>query len=533
VLLDDLGQDLVMMARVVQSQVVAAVTAFFQKDVTLAEAVTRKDDQVDNLLGLIEETCFRRITSEGIDAESVRARQLRGAFRVALNLEKLGDYAVNVAEQAVHLSRLPDRPRPFDLAGAARIALAALDEVIESFTDTDGEKAKHACRCEAELDRHYREVLRHAFARLAEPHADPAFIITHLFVAKFLERMGDSILNIGETTLFILTGERLKLHQYLHLEQMVGQVAAAPEEETRVDIRGIWGGVSGARIGRLAVGRGQPLIWKEGAEGKIEDEIRAMEEWNRIVPGLVPSVKARYQRDGRESFLGQFLEGTLLRDVYLARPWSEKLAATRRLLETLREIWLATLEKTALSVDYVQQITRRLPELYALHPRLASLREGRTRVFGIDHPALATLLDVIARAEPALAAPVSVRIHGDFNTNNVMVAAARDRVHFIDVHRSGPGDYVQDIGVFLVSTVRTPIQGPRLAAHMERVNGMVYGFAAEFARLVGDEAFEVRLMLSRARSLITSGRVVTDGDFARDLYLRGVRLLEQVVRRAA
>src|SRR5262245_41390475 len=225
-LLDDLGDDLALMARVVQSQLSAATTAFFQRDVGLAAKVMEKDDHVDNLLGHIEEKCFGRIAGEA-DADSGRARQFRGAFRVALNLEKLGDYAVNIAEQATHLARLPRRPVPFDLAGATRVALAALDEVITSFTDVSVDKAKHACRCETELDRRYREALMATFERLKRPGEDPAFVITHLFVAKFLERVGDSILNIGETTLFILTGERLKLHQYLHLEEMVAALAPA------------------------------------------------------------------------------------------------------------------------------------------------------------------------------------------------------------------------------------------------------------------------------------------------------------------
>src|SRR5215475_14289865 len=167
VLLEDLGQDLAMMARLVQSQLVTAMTAFFQRDVALAEKLTEKDDHVDNLLGFIEEKCFERIAGE--PADSLRSRRLRGVFRVALNLEKLGDYAVNLAE------------------------------VITSFTDASADKAKHACHCEVELDRQYREALAEAFRRLREPSQDPAFIITHLFVAKFLERIGDSILNIGRS----------------------------------------------------------------------------------------------------------------------------------------------------------------------------------------------------------------------------------------------------------------------------------------------------------------------------------------------
>ena len=179
--LEDLGTDLAMMARLVQSQLMSAMTAFFRKDVDLAAKVTEKDDQVDNLLGFIEETCFERIAGEL--AGSPRSRRLRGVFRVAQSLEKLGDYAVNVAEQAVHVSRLPARPIPFDLAGPARVALGALDEVITAFRRASVEKAKNACRCETELDRQYREALAETFRRLRLPDPDPAFLITNLFVA--------------------------------------------------------------------------------------------------------------------------------------------------------------------------------------------------------------------------------------------------------------------------------------------------------------------------------------------------------------
>src|SRR6266436_6273670 len=238
-----------MMARLVQSQLSGATTAFFRRDPSLAGTVIEKDDQVDNLLTFIEEQCFERIAGEPVG--SPRSRRLRGVFRVALNLEKLGDYAVNVAEQAVHVARLPSRFPPFDLAGPTRVALAALDEVIDAFTDVSAEKAKHACRCEVELDRQYRTALHETFRRLAAPGTDPAFLITHLFVAKFLERIGDSILNIGETALFILTGERLKLHQYLHLEEMIGNGAVAG---TDVEFRQLWGGISGAVVSRVSVG---------------------------------------------------------------------------------------------------------------------------------------------------------------------------------------------------------------------------------------------------------------------------------------
>jgi phosphate uptake regulator len=531
ILLEDLGGDLAMMARLVQSQLMSAMTAFFRKDVALAHKVTGKDDQVDNLFGFIEDKCFERIAGE--PAGSPRSRRLRGVFRIALDLEKLGDYAVNVAEQAVHLSRLRPRPIPFDLASPARVALSALDQVITAFRTASAEKAKEACQCETALDRQYREALGETFRRLRQPDQEPAFLVTNLFVAKFLERIGDSILDIGETTLFILTGERLKLHQYLHLEQLVGAVAPASGEEATVDVRQIWGGISGARVGRVDVAPGRRLIWKEGDRLKIEAEIHQMEERNRVAPGLVPCVEGRVEGDGRELFVGRFLDGALLRDVYLNGGWEDKLRATWRLLETVREVWLATLRKETPAIDYVGQIRDRLPDLYAMHPRLEALRSGHTRVFGISHRSLDELLSAAAGLEPRLAPPVTVRLHGDFNTNNIVFDSTTSAVHYIDVHRSGAGDYLQDIGVLMVSNLRQPIQDPRIRAELTRLNRVIEGFAAEFARLVNDEHFAVRLMLSQARSFITSSRLITDPEFARAIYLQGVRLLERTAAVAA
>src|SRR5262245_21011813 len=317
--IQDLVQEVVKMARLVQSQLVSATTAFFQRDVETARKVTEKDDQVDNLLGFLEERCFQALPDDESQRER-ESRQRRGVLRVVVNLEKLGDFAVNIAEQAVHVARFERSTPPFDLKSPARVALAALDEVITAFTEASVERVKEACRYEPELDRHYRAALAETFRRLREPNADPAYLITHLFVAKFLERIGDSILNIGESTLLVLTGERLKLHQYLHLEEMVGATTAGEA----VDLRPIWGCISGARVWQVRVGGEEPLIWKEGEEGKIEEEIREIEEWNRLLPGLVPGLRARYHRDGRESYLRQYVDGLLLHDIYLGRPWNEK-----------------------------------------------------------------------------------------------------------------------------------------------------------------------------------------------------------------
>src|SRR6266508_3039700 len=134
-LLVDLGQDLTLMARVVQSQLSGALRAFALKDRDLARKVRDKDDQVDNLLGFLEERCFLAIGHDAVEPTSLRARQIRGVFRVALNLEKVGDYAVNIAEQAMYASRFAPSPPPFEREKPAALATAARDEVSAAFSE--------------------------------------------------------------------------------------------------------------------------------------------------------------------------------------------------------------------------------------------------------------------------------------------------------------------------------------------------------------------------------------------------------------
>src|SRR5262245_56802291 len=114
----------------------------------------------------------------------------------------------------------------------------------------------------------------------------------------------------------------------------------------------------------------------------------------------------------------------------------------------------------------------RLPDLYVAHPELEGLQSEANVESGM-HRSLEQLLDLVAAAEPSLAPPCSVRIHGDFNTNNVVYDPRLDAVHFIDVHRSGPGDYLQDIGVFVVSSLRSPDQDPTVMTEHQRLNEQV------------------------------------------------------------
>ena len=138
------------------------------------------------------------------------------------------------------------------------------------------------------------------------------------------------------------------------------------------------------------------------------------------------------------------------------------------------------------------------------------------------------LLAVCTEIEKKLPAPFSVRIHGDFNTNNVLYDAQQDFIHYIDLHRSRQYDYVQDISVFLASNFRVPAFEPEISEKLNFAIGHCYTWVMDYAKQKGDTTMPARMALALARSFFTSARFETFETFAKEMFFRSVFLLESV-----
>jgi aminoglycoside phosphotransferase (APT) family kinase protein len=121
-------------------------------------------------------------------------------------------------------------------------------------------------------------------------------------------------------------------------------------------------------------------------------------------------------------------------------------------------------------------------------------------------------------------------VHGDLNLNNVVFDSATRQVVFIDVHRSRYGDFAGDIGVLLTSAFRQ-FPKKKIARTIALTQDVLIDKVAEFAAANGDEQFEERLRLARARGLITSARLTDDAERAEALFTEGLKYLRKVLRK--
>ena len=168
--------------------------------------------------------------------------------------------------------------------------------------------AYRICECEFNLDQLYGRRFGEIRTRLAQGEQTHD-LVTTLFILHYLERMGDSLLNIGEAVLFSIVGERMKIHQYQALTDSLS-AGGLGGSIRRVKFESIWGTRSGCRIGTVS-DRGEgdsepirPVVFKQGSLAKLfcrEREHRALAR-NRPRPG--PGgvrLSARRRRQGGHS----------------------------------------------------------------------------------------------------------------------------------------------------------------------------------------------------------------------------------------
>ena len=168
---------------------------------------------------------------------------------------------------------------------------------------------------------------------------DGSAIIHALAVLKQLEKVCDFVLNIGETTVYSLTGMRIT---YGQLEELRALLPDGTGDGTTH--RHFWDGVSGATVVEVGRPQGERLVFKEGSEQKIEDEFYKTLEWEGIAPAHTPRVIGITHGRGRSGILREFAEGTLLLDLLLSEAHLEtKELAMRQVTDVLRDIWTTTI----------------------------------------------------------------------------------------------------------------------------------------------------------------------------------------------
>ena len=184
-----------------------AMRCLVSRDVAAAQQLVEADEQLDEL-----ETEAERRVVELIALRAPMADDLRdaiAALKIAGVVERIGDYAKNIARRVKRLPKKGEIEPLSLLPEMAKIASGMVHDVLAAFLARNPAKAKAVCERDDALDDFYESIFRTLLTYMMENPQNIGPSTTLLFVAKNLERIGDHATNIGEMVYFAATGERL------------------------------------------------------------------------------------------------------------------------------------------------------------------------------------------------------------------------------------------------------------------------------------------------------------------------------------
>jgi len=195
------------MGSVAEAAIEEAMRCLVERDVAAAAELEAGDEQLDDLEAEAERRAVELIALRAPMADDLR--EVVAALKIAGVVERVGDYAKNIARRA---HRLP-RGKPLEplslLPEMAKIAAAMVHDALAAFVDRDPERAVQVCVRDDALDDFYESIFRTLVTFMMEDPQNIGPSTTLLFVAKNLERIGDHATNIAEMVYFAATGERL------------------------------------------------------------------------------------------------------------------------------------------------------------------------------------------------------------------------------------------------------------------------------------------------------------------------------------
>lgn len=212
--LNQLVEESLRMLSLVRQMTQEATEALVEGDRAKAEEVISRDKEVDALELKIENQAIAVIARHQPVATDLRL--IFTIIKALTDLERSGDYAVHVAEDALFLSQEPPLKRYVTLPEMGRRLLVIMDTLGKAVAERDAELARQVLAMDDQVDGLYEEVTRELVTYMMEDPRTLTKALTLMRVARSYERLGDHLENIAERVIYWLTGEVYKAPEDVH-----------------------------------------------------------------------------------------------------------------------------------------------------------------------------------------------------------------------------------------------------------------------------------------------------------------------------
>lgn len=208
--LADLNEKIFRLGNMVRSQIQGGMTSLEKQDLELANQVITGDLHVNELQAEIEEQCMLLIATQQPFAKDLR--KIVGNFKISINLERMGDLAVDLAKLSLRIGNEKLIKPLIDLPRMVELVREMITQGLTACKNENIEEAQTMAAKDDIVDHLYNQIFSELLLLMIE---DPKKIHQStylLFAARFLERIGDYCTNIAEEVLYVVTGKRQDLN---------------------------------------------------------------------------------------------------------------------------------------------------------------------------------------------------------------------------------------------------------------------------------------------------------------------------------
>jgi phosphate transport system protein len=206
--LEDLKERLLKLAALAEAALDQSVTALMTRDADLARTIIEGDKTINDLEEAIDVECVRLVAL--YQPVAIDLRQVMAVDHLIVELERLGDLAVNVAEEALNLRQLPEQELHRDLPRMTSMVQSMIRDSLRAFLNQDAVLAREVCKHDDEVDYLDRALIQELLEYMGRSKEAVAFGLSQITVVRNLERAGDHATNIAEQVVYMVEGESVR-----------------------------------------------------------------------------------------------------------------------------------------------------------------------------------------------------------------------------------------------------------------------------------------------------------------------------------
>lgn len=206
--LDTLQERLLEMAGLVEHAIADATDAVLERDPERGPIVQQSDERIDDLEVEIDERVVELLALQQPMASDLR--QIITTNKVANDLERIGDHAVNIARAVTRLSETPPVPKLRELEDMIEITRGMVSDALAAYVSRNSGTARMVCVTDDRVDDLRRSIFRILFTHMLEDPKRIGAALELLLISQNLERMADLATNISEDVVFLVEGRTIK-----------------------------------------------------------------------------------------------------------------------------------------------------------------------------------------------------------------------------------------------------------------------------------------------------------------------------------